>query len=85
MNKKNKKKREISDALAEGIVELILTIVFSAIGFIACLGISKIFPVKMENFDLNSFVLIGITLFVVITGVVFIIKAFIKRVKDKNK
>lgn len=85
MNKKNKKKREMPDSVAEGIVELILTIVFSGIGFIVCIGISKIFSVKMDDFDLDSFVLIGIAFLALIVLVISVIKTFIRRIKDKNK
>lgn len=85
MNKKNKKKGENSDAVLEGILELIFMIVFSTIGFIVCLGISKIFSLKMDNFDLDSFALIGIIFVIVMTVVVEIIKKIIKKIKEKNK
>ena len=66
MGKKDKKKEKMSDALAEGVVELILTIIVGGLGFIICLGVSKLFSFKIDELDLDTFILIGIVGLVVI-------------------
>ena len=83
MSQKDKKKEKISDALAEGIGELILTIIVGGLGFIICLGVSKLFPFKIDELDLDSFVLIGIAGLAVIVVVVALIKTLIKKAKNK--
>ena len=84
MGKKDKKKEKMSDALAEGVVELILTIIVGGLGFIICLGVSKLFSFKIDELDLDTFVLIGIVGLAVIVLVVAMIKTLIKRVKSKT-
>ena len=85
MSKKNKKKEKMSDALAEGICELILTLVVGGLGFIICLGVSKIFSFKIDELDLDSFVLIGLAGLAVIVLVFALIKTLIKKAKGKIK
>lgn len=85
MKKKNKKKRRLSDSIVDAILELILTLVIYAIGFIICLGIGKIFSIELDNLDLDSFGFIGFIFLVVIIAVISIMRAFIKRLKGKNK
>jgi formate-dependent nitrite reductase membrane component NrfD len=85
MSKKDKKKEKISDALTEGIWELILTIVVGGLGFIICLGVSRLFSFKMDELDIDSFVLIGIAGLAVIVGVFALIKTLIKRAKNKSQ
>lgn len=84
MSKKDKKKEKVSDALAEGIGELILTLIVGGLGFIICLGVSKLFSFKMDELDLDSFVLIGIVGLAVIAVVVALIGTLIKKVKSKT-
>lgn len=84
MGKKDKKKEKMSDALAEGIIELILTIIVGGLGFIICLGVSKLFSFKIDELDLDTFILIGIVGLAVIVLVVAMIKTLIKRVKSKT-
>lgn len=84
MGKKDKKKEKMSDALAEGVVELILTIIVGGLGFIICLGVSKLFSFKIDELDLDTFILIGIVGLAVIVLVVAMIKTLIKRVKSKT-
>lgn len=84
MNKRNNKKEKIADALSEAIVEIILTIVFFAIGFAVCIGIGKIFSIKTNNFDLDSFVLIGIAFLALMILVVNVIKTIVMKLKDKK-
>jgi formate-dependent nitrite reductase membrane component NrfD len=81
MGKKDKNKEKMSDALAEGIVELILTIIVGGLGFIICLGVSKLFSFKIDELDLDSFVLIGIAGLAVIVAVVALIGMLIKKGK----
>ena len=83
MSNKDKKKEKMSDALAEGIGELILTLVVGGLGFIICLGVSKIFSFKIDELDLDSFVLIGLAGLAVIVLVFALIKMLIKKAKDK--
>lgn len=75
----------MSDALAEGIVELILTIIVGGFGFIICLGVSKLFSFKMDELDLDSFVLIGLAGLAVVAVVAVLIGMLIKKAKDKIK
>lgn len=84
MSKKDKKKEKMSDALAEGIVELILTLIVGGLGFIICLGVGKLFSLKMDEMDLDLFVLIGIAGLAVIVLVFALIKTLIKKVKSKT-
>ena len=85
MSKKDKKKEKMSDALAEGIGELILTLIVGGLGFIICLGVSKLFPLKMNELDPDLFVLIGIAGLAVIVLVFALIKTLIKKAKGKIK
>lgn len=85
MNKPNKKKEKMADSVAEAIVEIILTIVFAGIGFLICLCIGKIFRLKMDNFDIEWFALIGIVVLAVIVLVISVVKTIINKLKDKNK
>ena len=85
MSNKDKKKEKMSDALAEGIGELILTLIVGGLGFIICLGVSKLFPLKMDELDLDTFILIGIAGLAAIALVVVLIVMLIKKAKDKIK
>lgn len=85
MNNKNRKKVKISDAIAEAILEIILTLIFCAIGFIICLGLGKTFSIQMNDFDSDSLGLIGIISLIVIVTLISSIKAVIKKIKAKNK
>ena len=83
MSNKDKKKEKMSDALAEGIAELILTLVVGGLGFIICLGVSKLFSFKIDELDLDSLVLIGLAGLAVIVLVFALIKTLIKKAKNK--
>lgn len=85
MGKKDKKKEKMSDALAEGIIELILTIIVGGLGFIICLGVSKLFSFKIDELDLDTFVLIGIAFLAIVIFVISVIKKIIKSIGEKNK
>ena len=84
MSKKDKKKEKMSDALAEGIGELILTLVVGGLGFIICLGVSKLFPFNLGELDPDLLVLIGFVGLAVIAVVVALIGTLIKKVKSKT-
>jgi hypothetical protein len=81
MSKQDKKKEKMSDALAEGIVELILTLVVGGFGFIICWGISKLFPFNLGELDPDLVVLIGIAGLAVVVAVVALIGMLIKKGK----
>jgi hypothetical protein len=81
MSKQDKKKEKMSDALAEGIVELILTLVVGGFGFIICLGVSKLFPFNLGELDPDLVVLIGIAGLAVVVAVVALIGMLIKKGK----
>lgn len=84
MSNKDKKKEKMSDALAEGIVELILTLVVGGVGFIICWGISKLFPFNLGELDPDLLVLIGIAGLAVIVLVFALIKTLFKKIKNKT-
>ena len=84
MSNKDNKKEKMSDALAEGIVELILTLVVGGLGFIICLGISKLFPFNLGELDPDLLVLIGIAGLAVIVLVFALIKTLFKKIKNKT-
>lgn len=80
-----KKKEKISDNVCEAVIEIIFTIVFGFIGLGICLFIGKIFPINLDNFDLNSFVLIGIIALFVIMYIVGLVIHIIKKRNKKEK
>lgn len=84
MSKKDKTKEKMSDALAEGIVELILTIIVGGIGVVICLGVSKLFHFKINEIDPDLFVIIGCAALLVIIVVFASIITLIKKVKNNT-
>lgn len=82
---KKRKKREMSEAAVEAIVELILTIILSAVGFVVCFGISRIFSVKIDVLDLDSYILIGIIFLIFIIVMFYAVRKLIKKIKEKGK
>ena len=80
----SKAKHDISDE----IIELILWVVFLGIGVLVCWGISSIFSIDfsidMDNFDADTFVLIGIISLVAIVAIISFLIGFIKKLKDKK-
>lgn len=82
---KKRKKREISEAAGEAIVELILAIILSAVGFIVCFGISRIFSVEIDALDLDSYILIGIVSLILIIVVFNAVRTLIKKIRGRNE
>ena len=81
MSNKDKKKEKMSDALAEGIAELILTLVVGGVGFVICWGISKLFPFNLGELDPDLLVLIGLAGLAVVAVVAVLIGMLIKKGK----
>ena len=77
---KNKKEKFL-DSLADGVIELILTGIVFAIGFLMLCGISKVFSINMTE-DFDFIVLIGIIAIAVIALIISLIAMLFKR---KNK
>ena len=84
MNKKNKKEK-MSDSVAEGVIELILGIILFCVGALVCLFISKVFSLKIEDFDFDLCVLIGIAFLALVVLAISLIKMFVKKNKNQNK
>lgn len=84
MNKKNKKEK-MSDSVAEGVIELILGIILFGVGALVCLFISKVFSLKIEDFDFDLCVLIGIAFLALVVLAISLIKMFVKKNKNQNK
>ncbi len=75
------KKDKVSNTVADAVVEIVLTVVFSFIGFVVCLLLKKIFFIKNDNFDLNSYVLVGLIFSLVVVFFVLLIRMFVKKHK----
>ena len=75
------KKDKVSNTVADAVVEIVLTVVFSFIGFVVCLLLKKIFSIKNDNFDLNSYVLVGLIFSLVVVFFVLLIRKFVKKHK----
>ena len=80
------KKEKFFDNLFEGTVELILSILFLAIGIVIYLIIGLFFNVgEIEELDPDSFILIGIGAFFALLFIVNALKKCFKKLKAKKK
>lgn len=92
--KKNKRDKvdsisKVKHDVSEGIIEIILCAVFLGIGMLVCWGISSIFSIDfsidMDNFDSDTFIIIGLISLALAACIFGFVKDLIKKVKKRNK
>lgn len=75
--------------ISDGIIELILSVVLFGIGALVCWGISSIFSIDfsidMDNFDSDTFIIIGLISLALAACIFGFVKDLIKKVKKRNK
>ena len=75
MKKRTDKKGRLREALVEGVLELVLTVIFFAIGW----GILSLFGMDTDKMDPDLTVLIGIAVLAVVVGAVAVMAHFVKK------
>ena len=79
-----KDKGKLKEALLEGLLEIVLTLIFFGIGAL----IVSAFGVEFDspNFDFDLIVLLGIIVFVVVFGLVYALVQWLKKkIRGKQK
>ena len=77
--KKKKVLKHVGEALSEALAEIVLTLVFAAVGF----GILKLLDIDLE-FDPELFAGIGILIFAAVCAVVFVTIHLINKKRKKS-
>ena len=73
-----KDKKELKEALLEGLLEIVLTLIFFGIGAL----IFSAFGVKLDSpsIDFDLIVLLGIVVPVVVFGLIFVLVQWLKKI-----
>ena len=80
MKKRTDKKGKLKENLIDGLLELVLTVVFFAIGW----GVLSLFGMDVEEMDSDLTVLIGIAVLAVIFGTVAVVVHFMKKKRSSR-